>query len=251
MKGMEKLKTHSRSILITLSFLSFLGFVIFTLLVRADFLRSFDFNMTVRIQDDIPLRFDAFFSTLSVIGRFEWMVVYLVILLILKRKILGGIITFGLFGFAHVIELIGKTILEQPGPPKMFLRAQFGDFPGLHVFTDASYPSGHSLRIVFFSILLIAAILNIPYIKIKSQKIFDAIKIDNKQLKNFLILLIQNLIPLSLIFIFLIFCFVVLISRISLGEHWTTDVIGGGLLGASFAFLSQVFLVTDKKKQRK
>jgi len=248
---MEKLITHSRSILITLSVLSFLGFVIFTLLVRADFLRSFDFNMTVRIQDDIPLRLDGFFSTLSVIGRFEWMVVYLVILLIFKRKILGGIITFGLFGFAHVLELIGKTILEQPGPPKMFLRAQFGDFPGLHVFTDASYPSGHSLRIVFFSILLIAAILNIQRIKIKSQKINDAIKMNNKQLKNFLVLVIQNLIPFSLIFIFLIFCFVVLVSRISLGEHWTTDVIGGGLLGASFAFLSQVFLMKGENKKKK
>lgn len=247
---MEKLKTHSRSILIALSVLSFLGFVIFTLLVRADFLRSFDFNMTVRIQDDIPLRLDGFFSTLSVIGRFEWMVVYLVILLIFKRKILGGIITFGLFGFAHVLELIGKTILEQPGPPKMFLRAQFGDFPGLHVFTDASYPSGHSLRIVFFSILLIAAILNIQRIKIKSQKINEVINIDNKQLKNFLVLVIQNLIPFSLISIFLIFCFVVLISRISLGEHWTTDVIGGGLLGASFAFLSQVFLMKGEKKKK-
>ncbi len=206
--------------------------------------------MTVRIQDDIPLRLDGFFSTLSVIGRFEWMVVYLVILLIFKRKILGGIITFGLFGFAHVLELIGKTILEQPGPPKMFLRAQFGDFPGLHVFTDASYPSGHSLRIVFFSILLIAAILNIQRIKIKSQKINEVINIDNKQLKNFLVLVIQNLIPFSLISIFLIFCFVVLISRISLGEHWTTDVIGGGLLGASFAFLSQVFLMKGKKKKK-
>jgi len=247
---MEKLKTHSRSILIALSILSFLGFVIFTLLVRADFLRSFDFNMTVRIQDDIPLRLDGFFSTLSVIGRFEWMVVYLVILLIFKRKILGGIITFGLFGFAHVLELIGKTILEQPGPPKMFLRAQFGDFPGLHVFTDASYPSGHSLRIVFFSILLIAAILNIQHIKIKSQKIKDAVKMNNKQLENMLILFIQNLIPLSLISIFLIFCFIVLISRISLGEHWTTDVIGGGLLGASFAFLSQVFLMKGEKKKK-
>jgi len=206
--------------------------------------------MTVRIQDDIPLRLDGFFSTLSVIGRFEWMVVYLVILLIFKRKILGGIITFGLFGFAHVLELIGKTILEQPGPPKMFLRAQFGDFPGLHVFTDASYPSGHSLRIVFFSILLIAAILNIQHIKIKSQKIKDAVKMNNKQLENMLILFIQNLIPLSLISIFLIFCFIVLISRISLGEHWTTDVIGGGLLGASFAFLSQVFLMKGEKKKK-
>jgi len=221
---MEKIKSHIKNNQLTIAkhwkicsligALLFVLFVFFTFMVRADLLRSFDFDMTVRIQDDIPLRFDYFFSIMSVVGRFEYMIGLLVLIILFRKRILG-VIPFFLFGFAHVIELVGKTILEQPGPPRMFLRAQFGDFPGIHVFTDASYPSGHSLRAVFLTIIVVYLInkLNIP----------TAIK----QFSNVAILAVL---------------FLVLISRISLGEHWTTDVIGGGLLGASFAFLSLIFL---------
>jgi undecaprenyl-diphosphatase len=222
---MEKIKSHIKNKQLTIAkhwklysligTLLFIAFVLFTFMVRADLLRSFDFNMTVRIQDDIPLRFDYFFSIMSVVGRFEYMIGLLVLIILFRKRILG-LIPFFLFGFAHVIELIGKTILEQPGPPRMFLRAQFGDFPGIHVFTDASYPSGHSLRAVFLSIII-----------------------------TFLIFKFRSL-PKSIKYLFIsglfILLFLVLISRVSLGEHWTTDVIGGALLGASFAFLSLIFL---------
>ena len=222
---MEKIKSHIKNKQLTVArhsklysligALFFIVFVVFTFMVRADLLRSFDFDMTVRIQDDIPLRFDYFFSIMSVVGRFEYMIGLLVLIILFRKRILG-LIPFFLFGFAHVIELIGKTILEQPGPPRMFLRAQFGDFPGIHVFTDASYPSGHSLRAVFLSIII-----------------------------TFLIFKFRSL-PKSIKYLFIsalfILLFLVLISRVSLGEHWSTDVIGGALLGASFAFLSLIFL---------
>jgi len=191
-------------------------FIILTLMVRADMLRSFDFDATVRLQDEIPVRFDDIFSGFSLFARFEYTVTLLILILtFVYRKLFFGIIAFGAFGFAHVLELIGKTILSQPGPPRMFLRTtHVNDFPGLHVFTEASYPSGHSLRAVFIGILL-----------------FEAIRRTRR---------LPMLIKLPLYVVIITIVVVMLISRVSLGEHWSTDVIGGTFLGASFVFFSLV-----------
>lgn len=212
--------TRSRIIFVVLSAFFLFAFFGFTLWVRTDALRHFDFDTTVRLQANTSLRFDSIFSFLSVVGRFEFTISALVIILFVWTRFkvskllrIGAII--GIFGIAHVAELVGKTILEQPGPPRMFLRSEFSDFPGLHIFTDASYPSGHSLRIVFLGII-------IGYL-IWKTKLSPTIK---------------QFINLAIVFLVLL----MLYSRITLGEHWATDVIGGSFLGASAGFLALLFL---------
>lgn len=206
-----------RKVFTILGILFFGMFTAFTFIVRSDVLRSFDFNTTVKIQDKIPVRFDNFFSFLSVTGRFEFSIIILLVVLLFRRKIFG-VVVIALFGVAHLFEVVGKWILYQPSPPHMFLRTTdlSMQFPGLYVHTEASYPSGHSLRIIFISIIIIMLLYR------------------NKKLSAYLKYPVMGII--------VGYAFLMLLSRVSLGEHWATDVIGGSLLGASFGLFSLLLL---------
>jgi undecaprenyl-diphosphatase len=210
------MKKNPRLLLLCSGILLFLAFVFFSFLVHKNVFTQIDFDTTVRLQDKIPRRFDFFFSLLSLIGSFEIVSVILLVLWLFLRKLRFVFVLF-IFGFFHLLELYGKAFVSHPGPPYLFFRYDIPfQFPTSYVQPGSSYPSGHLARTLFLSTILIFIIYHL-------QKLSSFQK--------------RLLYCLIVIFVGLMF-----ISRIYLGEHWLSDVIGGSILGSSMGILSVLFL---------
>ena len=183
-------------------YLSFLGL---SLLVHLGFLKEIDAKALIFFQAITPKNLDPFLSIFSLIGSF-WIITggFAALLFIGKKyRLLTWflLVTFLL----HLIEILGKNFITQPLPPKELVRT-FLPFhlPYSSLKTSFAFPSGHSMRAVFVSLVAL--------FWLESSRL-------SKNTKRFL-----------KIFIFS-FVFIMLYSRLSLGEHWFSDVLGGALLG--------------------
>lgn len=179
-------------------------------------LQSYDRYILITLQQYIPVSWDTYLSTLSILGSFE--VTTFLLLLVSFRKKQVFFISFLAFALVHGLEIFGKLFLSHPSVPTQFHRYDFPFTMTSSGFqTGNSFPSGHSLRSVFLVFIILWRVST----------------------HNSIYKWIYWVLGIALLV-------VILLSRVSLGEHWPSDVIGGSILGlGSYLF---VRLHTGKNK---
>ncbi|MDP1760404.1 MAG: phosphatase PAP2 family protein, partial [Candidatus Woesebacteria bacterium] len=91
-------------------------------------------------------------------------------------------------------------------------------FPANYINEQFSYPSGHAARAVFIGVITYLA-FSIYHLALRKRLLFG--------------------------FCLGLYVFLVSVSRVYLGHHWFSDIIGGVLLASGFAFAVLMFAPVD------
>lgn len=203
--------------------LLFILFLIFSLAVRLNLFNQFDYAATVWLQAHISRQLDTFFSIFSFLGTVDVTSVFLLIFIICYKN-RNSLYIIGSYGIILCIELFNKYFINHPAPPGAFARYKvLLMYPSAYLpQPPSSYPSGHAGRTLFLSgILLFLLFRSKRYPKIVRWLLAGAI---------------------------ILYDVILLVSRVDLGEHWTSDVIGGSILGLALAFFNAGVIASHNGK---
>lgn len=204
--------------------LSFIGlFTYFSYTVAKEKWTRTDFDTTVKLQDHINRRFDKYFSYFSLLGSAEVTIGFCVVMIVLSaiRSRILAILGWLMIIPASMGEVFGKLVLFHPAPPVFLHRSVLPtSLPSFYVHTDFSYPSGHMTRTIFIITIFI------------TMAIFQSKNYINK------VLTISCLTGLAVL---------IGLTRVYLGEHWLSDVIGGSILGAGMGLFASILVLRNSK----
>lgn len=121
-----------------------------------------------------------------------------------------------LFFFLVMGEVYGKSVVHHPAPPFFMIKNPTSIFPKYYINEQFSYPSGHAARAVF--IAFSAFCLQPSVFRLRKKSI-------------------------PILCIGIMYILLVSISRVYLGHHWLSDIIGGWLLGGGMSLMAIVFFL--------
>lgn len=181
-------------------------------------IRNMDFTATVKVQDRIDksvhLRLAALVdntmegATFFASPEFSSIVVLVLTAIAFRRKKWRALLIPAAFILIVLVEVYGKTVVHHPSPSFSMIKHTTSVFPANYINEQFSYPSGHTARAVFVAL--------IAWIVLNKKKWIGVCTI--------------------------LYVILVAVSRIYLGHHWLSDVIGGILLGSGLGCLLLTFL---------
>lgn len=193
---MGKSNKNREKLLMAIGIMGLILFCIIAYIVSAGYVTTFDDNIRFWTYDKRNDFLNKILIFITYCGNWQTVTSVVVIMILIKntRKNIGIPLAVTAINSTLIYKVI-KHIFERPRPDIMYRIIEQGGF---------SFPSGHSMNsLVCYGILI--------YLIRKNCK--------NNNLKNLLTILLVILIPL------------IAISRVYVGVHFPTDIIGGWCLG--------------------